>query len=169
MTINTVEEFKEMFQSLPVGLYRTSIETGEFIEANPKCAQMFGYDSAEEMKKKSVAFDFYQSKKDRKEFIDSMKSNGGSIPNYEILLVDSKGNNLWVAVTGRINEDKGYIEGTVMCISDRKEMERQLNLFKSKEASNLHDISEIAKRRVTEIDTCCNGHFHEIEPQAQAG
>ena len=57
----THNEYKDLFQLLPIGLYRTSMEDGTFLEANDVCAKILGYDSVESLKANAKSRDFYYS------------------------------------------------------------------------------------------------------------
>lgn len=142
----THEEYKDLFQLLPIGLYRTSLKDGTFLEANIVCANLLGYNSVESLKENAKAGDFYYSKDDRKKFINAVKENG-IIYNYELRLKE-----IWVAITARINEEAGWLEGTLMCITRRKNSEEEVRRYRALEFDKLQLIKEAARQRCVEHD-----------------
>lgn len=145
----TVEKYADMYRHFPNGMYRTSLETGEFLEANQGLADILGFDSPEELKQSITAKDIYSNTKDREEMIDHLKNcecKKSNCKPIKIKFTTKDGSEVWVMITGRINEEESYIEGSVIDISD--------SMIKNPDIEELHIISEVAKRRVREIDMC---------------
>lgn len=71
------EKFRQLFNSLPVGAYRTSLD-GRVVDANPAVATMLLYDSPEDLKKhvSNITDDVYTSPKDREETVEMLLKNG---------------------------------------------------------------------------------------------
>jgi len=136
-------EYEDVFQSCPNGLYRTSISTGEFIKVNQALATLLGYSSPEEMKENITAKDLYAHEDDRKKFIQYLKDNNGKcLGEYNIKFLDKDKNEVWVMVTGKINETEGFIDGAIIDLN--KNIETQIN--------TLSEITKITKKRIKEID-----------------
>ena len=144
-----VEEYQEIFNLLPIGLYRTSLKDGTFLKANPYCAKLLGFKTVEELIGKEKSTTFYVSPSDRRKFINELNQKD-IVENFELELIRHDNTSIWVAVTGRIS-DKGYIEGSLMDITDRKILEEELNDYKIEEAKSLKLITEDAKRRCVKI------------------
>jgi len=153
-----LKEYRDLFEMVPVGLYRTSIKDGTFLQANPFCANMLGHNTVEELKNNEKSSNFYKSQEDRQAFIQAIKDNDGTIKNYELELVLGSGEHIWVAITGKLNEEKGYLEGSLMDITAKKELEIKLINLKSKEIEYLKTISESAKDITNKI---MNGEHYQ--------
>jgi PAS domain-containing protein len=170
-----VDEYKEIFGLLPIGLYRTSIEDGTFLKANEYCAKMFGYNSVDKFMVEVKAPELYVNSKVRKRFISELMKNG-VIENYELKLNLPKnclcnntckaGDIVWVAITAMLNREEGWLQGSMMCISNRKLMEIKLNKFQEQETASLKVITEAAKIRSTEIH---NSNGNGFIPKELAG
>jgi len=153
-----LEEYLDIFNSLPVGIYRTNISDGCFLKANPECAAMLGYENQVDLIANAKSGDFYYDQEERRRFINLLKKNG-SIRHYEMPLQDAKGNRMWVAITARISQDGEYLEGSLMDITESRRVADELERYKVEEGNRLSKINQAAKRRVEEIDTImCNGH-----------
>lgn len=140
----SLEEYKEIYNLLPVGLYRTSLKDGTFLNANLCCAKLLGFKSPDDLIGKVKSSSFYASPSDRKKFISLLQE--GIVENFELELALHDDTTIWVAITGRISKD-GYIEGSLMDITDRKILEEELNTYKAKECQTLELITEEAQRR----------------------
>ena len=146
MSLQTsVDQYKEIFNLLPIGLYRTSIKDGKFLNANPYCAEMLGYDSVDELLEKEASCNLYYDPSERERFIKEIEDKKGIVENYELKLKLHDGSTKWVAITAR--KTKNYLEGSLMDITDRKNMEAELESYKTNEIKSLAIISEAAKQR----------------------
>lgn len=147
----TVEKYADMYRHFPNGMYRTSLETGEFLEANQVLADIFGYEDPEDLKSSITAEDIYSDPEDRLKLIEHLRISDKPT---KVKFLNHDGKDVWVMITGRINEDEGYIEGAIFDISDTM----------VEDLEELQIITEVVKRRVQEIDMCDN-----FELRAHAG
>ncbi|MHA2046008.1 MAG: PAS domain S-box protein [Candidatus Thorarchaeota archaeon] len=153
-----LEEYLDIFNTLPVGIYRTKISDGTFLKVNPECSSMLGYDSPEELKAKAKSTDFYYSDEQRKKFIDLLEKTG-SIRHHEMPLKTADGKTIWVAITARIHSNGSYLEGSLMDITESRRIAGELDRYKAEEAGRLCEINLAAQRRVKELDlVMCNGN-----------
>jgi PAS domain S-box-containing protein len=153
-----LEEYLDIFNALPVGIYRTRISDGAFLKVNPECANLLGYDTPTELIKNAKSTDFYCNEEQRKKFIKLLKKKN-SIRHYEMPLMDANGKRIWVAITARINKSGDYLEGSLMDITESRRIAHELEQYRSEEADRLCEINLAAKRRVEELDTVMyNGH-----------
>ncbi|MBN1329250.1 MAG: PAS domain S-box protein [Candidatus Heimdallarchaeota archaeon] len=117
-------KYQYLFENALTGMYRSDIETGVIIEANEKMAEIFGFSSVDEFKNHK-ALDFYPDATKRKELIDLLNKNGF----YEEIVHQLKRNDdktVWIMESARIYPDRGYIEGLIIDITDRKRAEDSL-------------------------------------------
>lgn len=156
-----LEEYLDIFNSLPVGIYRTCIDDGTFLKANPECATMLGYENADQMFSKIKSVDLYYDISDREAFIKALQETG-SLKHYELPLKTAQGDKLWVAVTARINKDKGYLEGSLMDITRSKNLAEELERYKAEEAKHLMEINMAAKKRLDKINKCNGEDVYQV-------
>lgn len=153
----TIEKYADMYRDFPNGMYRTSLKTGEFLEANQGLADILGYETPEELKESITALDIYADPKDRDRLIDHLSNcdcKKSQCKPTRVKFIDRDGDFLWVMITGRVNEEEGYIEGAIIDIDESI----------TDTLEELQIITEVAKRRAQEIDIHDN-----CEPKAHAG
>ncbi|MBI9084859.1 MAG: PAS domain S-box protein [Desulfobacterales bacterium] len=118
------EHYKNLYETALVGLWRTRIGDGAFIKANQTTAELLGYDSVEELKANSKASELYPPDV-RKTYVEQLKLNGYA-SGMETRYVLKDGTEKDISVSARIFPYKGYIEGVIIDITERKRAERQL-------------------------------------------
>ncbi len=105
------------------GMYRTTLD-GSILECNNALAQMLGYSSGEEVKRKG-ALQLYGSGSEREQFITNLKRHGKLI-NYEIRLQHANGRYIDALENVhlyRSNDGESTIQGTIIDISAFKQAE----------------------------------------------
>lgn len=113
----TNEDYKELYNSARVGLWRTTIDEGKFINVNSAVADILGYDDVDDLAA-NRASDLY----DRDAFVDELKDLQ-EIEDFEVCMTKKDGSLVWVSICAKIYPEKGYIEGTIRDISDQKSQE----------------------------------------------
>ncbi len=126
---NAEIRFREMIQSIPVGLYRTTPgPEGRHLMANPALARLFGYDDPEELLHVPVAA-MYANPCERKAFSDKLLRQG-HVAAEPMKLKKRDGATIWCALTAKtICDEAGnplYFDGMVEDISEQKRMEESL-------------------------------------------
>ena len=124
----SIEDYKELFEHLHVGMYMTSKE-GKFIEANQALINMFGFRNKEELFKIDIAKDLYLKPEDRQKYQEMIERDGHVI-DYEVDLKHKDGRVVSALRTAHVRYDRegnviGY-EGICVDQTQRKEMERKL-------------------------------------------
>ena len=121
MKINTVN----LVNSINIGIFRTSVGGGRYIQVNPALANMHGYDSVEELLKVRVT-DLWENPEDRKDYIDELRRNG-YIRNKEVAFLRKDGTPILCSMTAAAQYDENgnfkWIHGTVEDISERRKLE----------------------------------------------
>lgn len=123
------ERYQSLIEQLPVGLYRnTPGPEGRFTLANPAMAEMFGYDSVEEIMQAPVAA-LYADTAERAAFSQRLEEDG-AVSGVELRLRRKDGRMIWGAVTARVVWDESgeilYFDGLIEEITLRKEQENRL-------------------------------------------
>lgn len=114
-------------ENIKEGIYRSSAE-GRLEYVNSALAEMFGYESPEEMMQVPAPI-HYVSPARRKELTDFLEQDG-SFRDQEVEFVRRDGSRfvaLNSAVAVRGEEDSYYLDGVISDITERKQAERQIN------------------------------------------
>ncbi len=123
------ESYESLFNSVKVGLIRTSIDEGKIIKANPACAEMFGFGTVESFMKTSIV-DFYQDPHDRKQHRAKLLRNGKL--NHAVMRMRKANKKLLtLAVSSTLHYEDNlpvWIDSTVQDISKQQRAEERLEM-----------------------------------------
>ncbi|MCB1303114.1 MAG: EAL domain-containing protein [Leptospiraceae bacterium] len=123
----TLEEYKHIFEQLPVGVYRNEAgREGKFLEVNPAMARILGAESVDELLKHEAS-DFYDGKQERAAFSEELQQKG--IIRREIQLRTLRGDHIWALVTASrylLDNGKTVFNGVLEDITAQKIAERDL-------------------------------------------
>ena len=119
------EKYRTLVENLNIGVYRsTGGPHGQFIQANPAIAKIFGYSSVSEFMKITVSH-LYTNPSEMKEFIKEIKKRG-YVKGKELKLKKKNGTPLWGSVTARVlyNGNGGikWIDGVIEDITEHKRL-----------------------------------------------
>jgi len=121
--------YQTLFDSVQVGLIRTSINEGEILKANPACAQMFGFESVEAFMKAHI-IEYYKNPEDRKRHRAKLLRNGKV--NHTILHMRKNNNKpLTLAVSSTLHYKNNlpvWIDSTMQDISKQQRAEERLEM-----------------------------------------
>jgi len=121
------ERYRIVFSRSLAGLYRTTLD-GRLLDCNLAFARLFGYTSAEECMRHAMT-EIYQSAAERQAFISRLVQEG-QLPDFESCLRRRDGNTIWVLENVMLvdgwNGDPGVLEGSLIDITQRKEIEADL-------------------------------------------
>ncbi|MGD8963757.1 MAG: PAS domain-containing protein [Desulfobacterales bacterium] len=110
----SARRYAEFFNSLPVPLFRTTIE-GKIVYCNHALASLLGFDSAVDLIDYPV-IEFYQNKKDRGHIIHTVIQTGG-VFDLPVALYKKDGTPIWCAISAKaIFDDDGnaiYLDGVL--------------------------------------------------------
>ncbi|MBI4783286.1 MAG: PAS domain S-box protein [Oscillatoriophycideae cyanobacterium NC_groundwater_1537_Pr4_S-0.65um_50_18] len=124
-------KFRTIFENSQVGIYRTRTCDGLILEANQRFANLFGFDSPEEVIGLKHTTDCYVNPSDRKQAIELLKRDG-KLQNFEVRLQKRDGTLFWGLCSTRLNVADECIEGVIADISDRKQAEEALQASETK-------------------------------------
>ena len=129
--------YRQLIEDLPVGIFRSSPKAeGPFLMVNPALVKMFGYQTQEEMMKKSVK-NIYQDPDMRRHVLE-MQSNEGAIQGLELEFKKWDGTPLdGLVISHLVKDDSGnplYIDGIIEDITERKNLERRIQRTQQMEA-----------------------------------
>lgn len=117
------ERYRNIFENAQVGIFRTSLKDGQFLEANQRLAEMFDYGDVETFKAEFVAGDHYLDPGARQEMLTHLLQQG-EIRNFQCRLSTRTGRSAWFEYSARLDGDGLW--GVAQDISERKEIEHAL-------------------------------------------
>ena len=120
------EKYRTLVEDVNVGVFRnTPGPPGHILHVNPAMAQLFGYDSPEEMTG-VLPVETYQDPRQREAMLDALRRDG-MVQNLELDLVRKDGTRICCAVTARARRDEAgrftALTGILQDITDRKRAE----------------------------------------------
>jgi PAS domain S-box-containing protein len=121
------EQLRELFESLREGIFFTTV-SGELLDANPALVRMLGYESKSEMQKFNFR-EMYFTPESREQLVREVVARG-SFQDREVVLKTKDGKRLDCLASGFVIRDTfgriSRIQGTVVDVTERLEMERRL-------------------------------------------
>lgn len=115
-------KFRNIFENSQVGIYRTRTCDGLILDANQRFADLFGFDSPQEMIGIEHTTGYWVNLSDRQQGIEVMKQDG-EVRSYEAQMRKRDGTVFWGLFSSYLNAADDYIEGVLADISDRKQAE----------------------------------------------
>ncbi len=119
------KKYRHLFETAMVGIYRTCIEDGKFLAANQTLAELMGYDSVDQLIAEYVTSEHYVDSKRREELLRQIQLQG-RVDGFEIDMARTDGSVVHIALSAAAYPDRGYLEGVVVDITDRKLAEEAL-------------------------------------------
>ena len=124
------QKYRSIFENATEGIFQTAPD-GHYLSANPALAQMYGYDSPEELLAvlTDVSRQLYVEPDRRTEFTLAMRQNG-KVLEFESQIYRRDGTIIWIsenarAVHDELNGELLYYEGMVQDVTRRKHAEEE--------------------------------------------
>jgi diguanylate cyclase (GGDEF)-like protein/PAS domain S-box-containing protein len=118
------EKNRALFDSIPVGIYRTTPE-GQILEINKTGVEMLGYKNREAIIKINT-LQFYVKPEDRARWMSALERDG-VLRNFETQIKRADGSIFWVVDNAHAVKDDAdcilYYEGSLEDINERKQVE----------------------------------------------
>jgi PAS domain S-box-containing protein len=169
---------EDIFKYAPVGIYQIT-PAGRIQYANPRMAQLFGYNSPENLIDtiRDMPHQVYLNPEQRKEIL-ALLDKAEVVRDIEFQLIRQDGFPFWARFTSRVVRDKSdkvlYYEGFISDISARKKAEQELQASltaQEKYRRQLEAIFRAISDGIISIDQemrviAVNPSFERICPQA---
>ena len=123
-------KYRSIFANAAEGIFQSSSD-GKFIVANPACARILGYASAEELiiQDPDEQRGYFVDPSRYKEFQGVLEDHG-AVQGYEVQVYRKDGSKIWVSLNARAirnpNGEPLFHEGTIQDITERKRAEDQI-------------------------------------------
>jgi PAS domain S-box-containing protein len=120
-------KYRGIFENATEGIFQTTPE-GKYLSANPALAQMFGYDSAEQLiaEVSNIDLQTYVQPERRAELKRRLETEG-MVKGFEAERYRKDGSRFWISINGHVVRDVNgkivYYEGTNQDITERKRAE----------------------------------------------
>jgi PAS domain S-box-containing protein len=140
-------KYHALYHNAQVALFRISYD-GRLFEVNKRYAEMAGYSSVEDCMADFDPAKAWADPGDRTEFLKAIRENG-SVSEYDAKLLRKDGTIAWALITAAYFPEMGFIEGSIIDITDRKMMEENLRrseAIQSKMVANIGDVIVIIDR-----------------------
>jgi|GEM_PF-1736123 len=125
-TVQRPGDYHDFFTHSLTGMYRSTLD-GKLLEVNPHFAEIFGYESAEELTQRHAS-DLYDNRHARDDFINLL-IRLGFVNNYQEVGKRRDGKRIRTLENARLVRDEAgnprYIEGTLIDITDIFEAEER--------------------------------------------
>jgi PAS domain S-box-containing protein len=126
--IESEERFRSLYENVSIGIYRTTID-GRILMANPAMVRMLGFDSFDQLSKRSLGNEGYEPEYPRSKFLEEIEAKG-KIIGLESAWKHKDGRSIYVRESAiAIRDDSGrilYFDGTAEDITEHKLMEKAL-------------------------------------------
>ena len=117
------EKYSYLYETAPVGIYRTKIDGSKILEINNTICEMLGFIKEEFLRQPSAIR--WADPNRRNEILKILKEHGVAT-NFDADLLKKDGSRISCLLSMRIFKDEGYIEGFCVDITDRRKAEEAL-------------------------------------------
>jgi PAS domain S-box-containing protein len=139
------EQYRNLFETAMVGLYRSRIDDGQILFANQAFAEIMGYDSPDQFYEDFKTTEHYADLDRRRELLRLLNKNG-RIDGFEIMSIRPDGTHTEIAVSAIIYPERGYIEGCIIDMTEKKQAAREKEQLQAKlqQAQKMEAIGTLA-------------------------
>lgn len=106
-------KYRNLFNNTIVGIFRTRIQDGLFLDVNQRLVEMLGYDSISEIVGQKSSIDHYVDANYREQILAKLQAMG-EVHNYEAQLCKRDGSVFRGLFSARLNLEDNCMEGVVL-------------------------------------------------------
>src|SRR5919199_1889366 len=146
--IQAEQKYRSIFENAQEGIFQTTLD-GHYFSANQALAQIYGYDSPQELiaTLSSIQHQLYVDSRRRGEFITLMQQQG-AVSEFESMVCRKDGKIIWISENARTVYDANriplYYQGFVEDITSRKQAEAERIQF----TNELYQLNQAFSRFV---------------------
>jgi PAS domain S-box-containing protein len=118
-------KFRNFFENSQVGIFRVRLSDGLLLDANQRHANLFGFDSPEEIIGLEYVTGYYADPSGHQQATELLKRDR-EVRSYEAQMQKRDGTLFWGLFSFYLNAGNDYIEGVIADISDLKQAEAAL-------------------------------------------
>jgi PAS domain S-box-containing protein len=118
-------KFRNIFENSQVGIFRVRLSDGLLLDANQRHANLFGFDSPEEIIELEHVLGYYADPSDHQHLIELLKRDR-EVRGFEAQMRKRDGTAFWGLFSLYLNAGDDYTEGVIADISDLKQAEAAL-------------------------------------------
>jgi PAS domain S-box-containing protein len=158
------EKYRSIFENSQVGIGRTRLEDGMFLDVNQCYADIMGFDSPADLIGTRFSSEFYVNPGDRQRIMTELKQKG-EVCDFEEQIRRPDGSIVWVLLSLHLNVEIGCIDFVLTDISEakrdeivRQQAEAALKISEAKFVSafragpNLFSITTFPESRFIEVN-----------------
>ncbi len=117
------KKYQSLFHNSQVALFRTYVD-GRLVEINQRYAELAGYSTVEDCVAQFVPGRAWADTGARKEFLKILQEKG-RVSDYETKMIHRDGSHIWILFSAAISSEQGFIEGSILDITGRKQTEAE--------------------------------------------
>ena len=139
------KKYHSLFDNAQVALFRNRLSDGKVLEINERYAKMAGYSNIEGCVAEFNAADAWADPNERKELLRILQENG-FVSDYETEIIRKDGTNIWISFSATIFPEHGFLEGSIVEITERKRSEIQRKRLQAQlaQAQKMETIGTLA-------------------------
>jgi len=138
--------YRSIFENAIEGIFQTT-PSGQYLNVNPALATMYGYESTQDLVAGLTAIDnqLYVDPNRRNDFVRLMQDQG-FVRSFESEIFRKDKSTIWISENARtVRNENGeilYYEGMVEDITERKELERQIQASQENLSALINNIED---------------------------
>ncbi|MFC1478342.1 PAS domain-containing protein [Candidatus Margulisiibacteriota bacterium] len=153
--------YQNLFENAQVGMFRSKIDGSEILAVNTRLSEIGGY-SKTELLGMPAAITWADPEK-RQEMINMLKEKG-EVHDYEFTILTKNNELKEVMASIKLYPEKGYMEGSVIDITERKKAEEELRTSEEKYRILLQNLPQkiFIKDKESVYITCNDNYARDL-------